>query len=169
MRLEELFGGASGRASGRLTGMVALTSDSPAHVVDLELDDPRMPEALAVLVQLRPHLTLEDWRRIYTEGHPQGLRFTVVEAGGAVVAVAGWRLVACTTAGRRLYIDDLVTNDATRSAGHGKLLIAELEQRARNAGCSVLDLDSGVQRGAAHRFYFRERMTITAYHFTTAL
>jgi GNAT superfamily N-acetyltransferase len=149
--------------------MATSTAASPARVVDLELDDPRMSDALAVLKQLRPQLTLDGWRQIYTEGHPQGLRFTAVEANGAIVAVAGWRLVACTTAGRRLYIDDLVTDDATRSAGHGKLLLTELEQRARDAGCTVLDLDSGVQRGAAHRFYFRERMTITAYHFTAPL
>jgi GNAT superfamily N-acetyltransferase len=143
--------------------------DSTAHLIDLEVDDPRLPEAHAVLSQLRIGLTLEQWRRIYMEGYPQGLRFTAVDADGVIVAVAGWRLVACTTAGRRLYIDDLVTDGATRSAGHGHLLVAELEQRARDAGCTVLDLDSGVQRGDAHRFYFRERMTITAYHFTTTL
>ena len=137
------------------------------RIIDLALDDPRMPEAHEVLVQLRPLLTLDEWRRIYAEGHPQGLRFTVVDEGGAIVAVAGWRLVACTTAGRRLYIDDLVTDASARSSGHGRLLLGELEQRARDAGCTVLDLDSGVQRGAAHRFYFREGMTITAYHFTT--
>ena len=92
-----------------------------------------------------------------------------MDDGGRLVAVAGWRLVACTTAGRRLYVDDLVTDPAVRSAGHGQLLLAELERRARDAGCSILDLDSGVHRGAAHRFYFRERMTITAYHFMLPL
>lgn len=145
------------------------TLTASRRIIDLEIDDPRLPDALQVLVQLRPSLTLDLWRSIYAEGHPQGLRFTAVEADGTIVAVAGWRLVACTTAGRRLYIDDLVTDHATRSSGHGKLLIAELHDRARAAGCSVLDLDSGVQRGAAHRFYFREGMTIAAYHFSAAL
>jgi GNAT superfamily N-acetyltransferase len=140
-----------------------------AQLIDLEVDDPRMPEAFEVLSQLRTELTLEQWRRIYAEGHPQGLRFTVVEAQGAIVAIAGWRLVACTTAGRRLYVDDLVTNAAVRSSGHGRLLLTELEVRARAAGCTLLDLDSGVHRGAAHRFYFREGMIITAYHFTVPL
>jgi GNAT superfamily N-acetyltransferase len=148
---------------------MAALLNSAARLIDLTVDDPRMREALPVLVQLRPKLTLDAWQRIYAQGHPQGLRFTVVEAAGAIVAVAGWRLVSCTTAGRRLYIDDLVTDEATRSSGHGKLLLVELEQRARDAGCTVMDLDSGVQRGDAHRFYFRERMAITAYHFTTSL
>src|SRR4051794_14496226 len=103
---------------------------------------------LEVLRHLRPELTLPQLREIYAEGFGQGLRFTVVEDEGRIVAVAGWRLVACTTVGRRLYIDDLVTDPDLRSAGHGRLLLAELEQRARDAGCRVLDLDSGVHRGA---------------------
>ncbi len=143
-------------------------------ITDIATDDPRLPEVLEVLGQLRPHLTLEGFRAIYAEGYPQGLRFTAVRETadgdtGRIVAVAGWRLIACTTVGRRLYVDDLVTASDTRSAGYGKLLLSELEQRARDAGCSLLTLDSGVQREAAHRFYFRERMSIHAYNFVKAL
>lgn len=141
----------------------------PTSIVDIDPDHPRLPEMHEVLRHLRTELTLAQLREIYTEGFPQGLRFTAVDEGGRLVAVAGWRLVACTTAGRRLYIDDLVTDPAVRSAGHGHLLLAELEGRAREAGCPILDLDSGVHRGAAHRFYFRERMTITSYHFMLVL
>jgi GNAT superfamily N-acetyltransferase len=70
---------------------------------------------------------------------------------------------------RRLYVDDLVTTASSRSAGVGQALLAELEGRARAAGCAVLDLDSGVQRHDAHRFYLRERMAISAHHFTKQL
>jgi hypothetical protein len=48
-------------------------------------------------------------------------------------------------------------------------LLGELEQRARDAGCSCIDLDSGVQRADAHRFYLRERMAIAGYHFRRSL
>lgn len=141
----------------------------PTSIVDIDPDHPRLPEMHEVLGHLRTELTLAQLREIYAEGFPQGLRFTAVDEDGRLVAVAGWRLVACTTAGRRLYIDDLVTDPAVRSAGHGHLLLGELERRAREAGCRILDLDSGVHRGAAHRFYFRERMTITSYHFMLVL
>ena len=144
-------------------------ADAPSKIVDLAVDDPRLPELYAVLRELRTALTLDQLRSIYTEGFAQGLRYTAVESDGTFVAVAGWRLIACTTAGRRLYVDDLVTNPAVRSAGHGKTLLADLEQRAREAGCTTLTLESGVHRGAAHRFYFRERMTIAAYHFQLTL
>jgi GNAT superfamily N-acetyltransferase len=141
----------------------------PSSIVDLDPDHPRLQEMHEVLRHLRTDLTLPQLREIYAEGFPQGLRFTAVDDDGRLVAVAGWRLVACTTATRRLYIDDLVTDPNVRSAGHGHLLLAELEGRARQAGCRILDLDSGVHRGDAHRFYFRERMTIASYHFMLRL
>lgn len=142
-----------------------MTDTTADRIVDLAVDDPRLPEMFEVLRELRPHLTLKHLREIYAEGYPQGLRFTAVESDGHIVAVAGWRLIACTTVGRRLYVDDLVTRPAERSSGHGKLLLGELDQRARAAGCAILTLESGVHRGDAHRFYFRERMIISAYHF----
>ncbi|HEX4429801.1 MAG TPA: GNAT family N-acetyltransferase [Frankiaceae bacterium] len=140
-----------------------------SSIVDIDPDHARLPEMFEVLRHLRSELTLPQLREIYAEGFPQGLRFTAVDEDGRLVAVAGWRLVACTTAGRRLYIDDLVTDPQVRSSGHGHLLLSTLEQRARDAGCRILDLDSGVHRGAAHRFYFRERMTIASYHFMLTL
>ncbi|HEX4018311.1 MAG TPA: GNAT family N-acetyltransferase [Frankiaceae bacterium] len=141
----------------------------PSTIVDIDPDHPRLPEMYEVLRHLRTELTLPQLHEIYAEGFPQGLRFTAVDDDGRLVAAAGWRLVACTTVGRRLYIDDLVTDPNVRSAGHGRLLLGELEKRARAAGCRILDLDSGVHRSDAHRFYFRERMSITSYHFMLVL
>jgi GNAT superfamily N-acetyltransferase len=139
-------------------------------LVDLEPGDARLAaEMLPVLLELRPQLTAESFDAIYREGYPQGLRFLAAYEGSRCVGVAGWRLVALTHLGRKLYVDDLVTTAATRSAGVGHALLAELEIRARAAGCAALDLDSGVQRYDAHRFYFRERLSITAHHFGKAL
>lgn len=78
-------------------------------------------------------------------------------------------MIANTSAVRKLSVDDLVTADDARSAGHGHTLLAELARRGREAGCTVLDLDSGVQRHAAHRFYLRERMDIVSHHFARRL
>ena len=44
-----------------------------------------------------------------------------------------------------------------------------LEEAIRRAAHWVLDLDSGVQRHDAHRFYFRERMHVSSHHFTKRL
>ena len=136
------------------------------QVVELDPDDPALVEALPVLKELRPHLDLDLWRAVYTEGWPQGLRFSAVfDDDDVCVAVAGWRVVANTSAVRKLYVDDLVTTDSGRSRGHGRLLLEYLRHEAATNGCTELDLDSGVHRADAHRFYFRERMEISAFHF----
>ena len=85
------------------------------------------------------------------------------------VAVAGWRIIATTVSVRKLYVDDLVTTSTARSAGHGHVLLEHLRQIAATNGCSDLDLDSGTHRTDAHRFYFREGLVITSFHFRRAI
>lgn len=139
-------------------------------LTELPPDDERLvADALPVLRELRPHLTADTFAAIYAEGHPQGLRFIAAYRDGRCVGVAGWRIIASTNTTRKLYVDDLVTASASRSAGVGRALLRHLEERARDAGCTVLDLDSGVQRFDAHRFYLRERMNITSHHFAKPL
>jgi GNAT superfamily N-acetyltransferase len=140
------------------------------ELIDLEPVDSRLvDDVLPVLRELRPHLTAATFVAIYEEGHPQGLRYLAAYEGARCVGVAGWRLVATTTAIRKLYVDDLVTRSSERSRGIGGRLLEELGERAREANCSLLDLDSGVQRWAAHRFYMREGMTISSFHFVQPL
>jgi GNAT superfamily N-acetyltransferase len=135
-------------------------------LVDLEPGDERLErDALPVLVELRTDLTAALLAAVYDEGYPQGLRYLAAYDKDRCVGVAGWRVVATTAGIRKLYVDDLVTARVERGRGVGAALLAELEIRARAAGCQVLDLDSGVQRTDAHRFYLRERFEITGFHF----
>jgi GNAT superfamily N-acetyltransferase len=73
--------------------------------------------------------------------------------------------VATTAVMRKLYVDDLVTLESERSRGVGARLLRELLARAEASDCQILDLDSAVQRGDAHRFYMREGLTISSFHF----
>jgi GNAT superfamily N-acetyltransferase len=98
-----------------------------------------------------------------------GGRLAVAAEGEAVVGVALWRLVENTYEGRRLYVDDLVTDEQRRSRGVGKALLGHLEDKARRLGCDVLALDSGAQRAQAHKFYFREGMHIPGFCFRKEL
>lgn len=136
--------------------------------MDLEPDDPRLAtQVLPVLKELRPHLTEQSFATVYEEGYEQGLRYTAVydDAEARCLGVAGWRVVASTNVLRKLYVDDMVTTKSSRSSGVGRFLLDNLATRARRAGCAVIDLDSGVQRHGAHRFYFREGMHISSHHF----
>lgn len=67
--------------------------------------------------------------------------------------------------GVQLYCDDLVTDEKRRSTGIGHALIQYMERVGRDRDCDVLALDSGTQRQQAHKFYFREGLPITSFHF----
>ena len=140
------------------------------QVVELDPADPTLAEVLPVLQELRPHLDLDSFRSIYAEGWDQGLRFTAVfDDADRCVAVAGWRIIATTVSVRKLYVDDLVTTSSARSAGHGHVLLEHLVHIAATNGCSDLDLDSGTHRTDAHRFYFREGLVISSFHFRRSI
>ena len=138
-------------------------------IVDLEPNDPRWESAFPVLQELRPTLTTEQFQQVLAEGTGQGLRFTAVFEDDQCVAIAGWRVIANMSAIRKLYVDDLSTAASARSRGHGATLLNELMERGRQLGCTLIDLDSGVQRFDAHRFYLTQRMHINSHHFTKDL
>lgn len=118
--------------------------------------------------QLRPALPADYCRRMEAI-FANGGRLVLALEGEQVVGLALWRQVENTYEGRRLYVDDLVTDEARRSKGVGKALLAWLEGQARALGCDVLALDSGVQRSRAHAFYFREGFFIPSFCFRKAL
>ncbi len=123
-----------------------------------------------VMVQLRPHLTRESLvAQVRRQREREGYQLVYVEDEGQVRALAGFRFQEMLARGWHMYVDDLVTDELGRSRGYGAFLMDWLVARAREEGCDNLDLDSGVQRFAAHRFYFRQRMTISAYHFALPL
>jgi len=118
--------------------------------------------------QLRDKLPA-DYRGRLTEIFATGGRLVLTVEGDRVLGLALWRVVDNTYEGRRLYVDDLVTDAACRSRGVGHGLLAWLEMTAGRLGCAVLALDSGVQRGDAHRFYFREGFFIPSFSFRKKL
>ena len=123
-----------------------------------------------VIVELRPHLSSPEAFAAQVERQQaQGYRLAYLEAAGEVRALAGYRIQEKLSAGNFLYVDDLVTRAADCSKGYGGVLFDWLIERAREAGCAQLQLDSGVWRYGAHRFYLRKGMDITAHHFDLKL
>ena len=127
------------------------------------------PELLAaaesVHRQLRPQLPASYVPRM-KEIFAGGAEMAVVVVDGKVAGITVFRVLEKTFTGRELYCDDLVTDEARRSTGVGHALIAYMEGVVRERKCDALTLDSGTQREQAHKFYFREGMTVTAFHFT---
>jgi hypothetical protein len=118
--------------------------------------------------QLRPKLPADytgKMRRVFAGGG----RMLIAADGEAVVGVAIWRVYENTFAGMQMYVDDLVTDETRRSSGVGHALMEALQGMARALGCESYSLDSGTQRQQAHKFYFRENMVVTAFHFDKKL
>lgn len=123
-----------------------------------------------VMRQLRTHFTEEAaFVAQVQRQRKEGYRLASLEDEGEVRAVAGYRILEWLFGGRYCYIDDLVTDENKRSLGYGDALFDWLVGEARAAGCKHFDLDSGVQRFAAHRFYLRKRMIIASHHFSLDL
>jgi GNAT superfamily N-acetyltransferase len=132
-------------------------------------DDVRL--AWPVMRQLRAHHTEESYTdtvaRMMAQEEPYRLSVWMEEE--RVMAVAGWRYGESLFAGRYAYVDDLVSDESVRGRGTAWRLLAGIADLARERGCAYFELDSGVQRFAAHRFYLRFGFDITSHHFVMKL
>lgn len=126
-------------------------------------------QCFPVMVQLRPHLDPAEFVSRVQRQQQVGYHLVYLEVDAAVQAIAGFRIFETLAHGKVLYIDDLVTDVSAHGNGYGSALIDWLIQYARSQDCASLQLDSGVQRSQAHRFYFGRDMTITAFHFAIQL
>lgn len=131
----------------------------------LATTDAEIEACFPVMVQLRPHLRREEFVQRVRAQQADGYRLAYLAVDGEPVAVAGYRFGQNFAWGRFLYVDDLVTSAQHRSKGYGGILLRWLVQEAKAHGCQQLHLDSGVQRHDAHRFYRREGMELSSYHF----
>ena len=138
-------------------------------VVCLAETDEEIARAFPVMRHLRPHLEEAEFVPRVRRMQQSGFHLALLEDDGRVVGAGGFRFIENLFSGRIMYVDDLVTDADLRSRGHGKILLDWLIGRARAAGCQAFELDSGVQRFDAHRFYLTNRMMISSHHFRLTL
>lgn len=143
-------------------------SSNPVRRFHVETDAD-FDRAYPVIVQLRPQLTPETFRERVRQQMKQGYRLAALEADGQVRSLGGYRLLDYLWVGRAMYVDDLVTDEASRSHRYGEQLLAWLREIATADGCRELHLDSGLHRARAHRFYFRQGMQVGDFHFVLKL
>lgn len=147
-----------------MTVNVVAITDAEGAVINADL----LVAGESVHRQLRPNLP-QDYAGRMKEIFQGGAEMAVAIVGSRVAGIAVFRILEKTFTGRELYCDDLVTDEKQRSTGVGRALIAYLEKVGRERRCDMLALDSGTQRQQAHKFYFREQMPITAFHFSKTL
>jgi GNAT superfamily N-acetyltransferase len=138
------------------------------HIQVAESDN-ELQACFIVMAELRPDLVPDEFVARVRRQEREGFRLAYLKDGDDVMAVAGFRLMEKLFTGPAMYVDDLVTKHGARSRGYGHALFRWLIAHARTQGCRALELDSGVQRFDAHRFYLRERMAIQSHHFVLEL
>jgi len=123
-----------------------------------------------VMRQLRPHVPFDEYLAVIRRMElTDGYQLAALYDENTVRAVAGYRFMEMLYTGKIIYVDDLNTDERFRSKGYGKSLLNWLKSEAKAQGCAQIHLDSGVQRESAHRFYFREGLTINCHHFHAKL
>ncbi len=95
-------------------------------------------------------------------------RYVESEDGDVLVAVSGDEVIGLASVyvdipsirfGQRCWLEDLVVTSSQRSRGVGRLLLDAATGWARARDCTHLELDSGLARKDAHRFYEANGMT----------
>lgn len=140
------------------------------HDIRIACTDAEIASAYRVMSQLRTHLVEDEFVPLIKKlAHESNYQLVTLLTEGNICAVGGCRITDSLAWGHYIYVDDLITDIQMRSYGYGEALLDWITDYGRANGCTELHLDSGVQRHSAHRFYLRERMDITCYHFRREL
>lgn len=133
--------------------------------INLLKPDERIDAVFDVMRELRPQYDRAALAEQIAKQQRNGYQVVYVQQEGQVLAVAGFVVSEKLAWRKHVYIDDLVTSEAARSTGVGRVLMDWFKNYCKANQCEQLHLDSGVQRFRAHRFYLREGFDISSHHF----
>jgi GNAT superfamily N-acetyltransferase len=115
--------------------------------------DEEIREAFPIVAELRDHLDEAQYLDLYERMAEEGYRLFAVYDDETPVAVAGVTISTNFYLGRHAYVYDLVTTAEERSKGHGTRLLEFVHEWAAERDCEAVELESGLWRDDAHRFY----------------
>lgn len=110
-------------------------------------------EVFSIITELRDHLDLESYLVLLEEMREDGYRLFALYVDDEPIAVAGVKITTNFYLGRHVFVYDLVTTGEERSKGYGKRLLSFVHEWAADRDCEAVELESGLWRDDAHRFY----------------
>lgn len=131
--------------------------------------DPTIDSCWEAMSLLRPHLKKEQFVLQIKAMQDEGYNLIYLSENNKTVSVAGYRIFSMLYCGKQLYIDDLSTIENYRGKGYASKLLNYLYEIAKNKNCISVQLDSGPTRKTAHKLYFKENFSISAFHFNKEL
>src|SRR3954464_205350 len=103
-----------------------------------------------IIVQLRPHLTEEEFLRQVRQQSHGGYELVGALRADRIVGILGMRPVHTLARGPHLHVDDIIIDEAERRTGGGRALMNYAETDARARGMAAVFLDA---RPVAIGFY----------------
>ena len=138
--------------------------DQQEFTISFANSDADISASFPIMQELRTHFTdIEAYKAQIRRQMDDGYTLALLWFGGEIAGCGGFRVHETLSRGKYMYVEDLVTSSRLRSHGLGDKLFDWLAGQARERGCAQMEIISGVQRGEAHRFYHRKRMTIKAF------
>ncbi|KFN01284.1 GNAT family N-acetyltransferase [Bacillus clarus] len=134
------------------------------------ITEEQLYEVLPVLQQLRTALSKEKASSLFRKMKEENYKlFSLYDEEDEVVSLAG--VAVCTNFynEKHVFVYDLVTAEAHRSKGYGKVLLSYIEKWGIEKGCESIVLTSAFPRVNAHRFYEREGYDKVSYSFCKEL
>lgn len=160
-----------------LTNFQSVESNNEIRVIDItdlpeEENEELLKQAHEIYLQLRPHLPIDQKayitqiRDICRTGPA---RLILAINNNEILGLSLYRVSRNVEYSKYIYCDDLVTNENKRGSGVGRCLINYMKSEAEKLGIDRLTLDSGCQRGRAHKFYHREGFIINQFGFSMVI
>ena len=126
--------------------------------------------SFSVMKELRPQLKdCATYAVQIAHQRAQGYRLLAAWSDGAIVGLAGYRLMDNLLYGRFVYVDDLVVTASLHRGGVGERLLQAARQQAMDLNCENFVLDTGLHMALAQRFYFRQGLLAQGMHFVEPL
>ena len=112
-----------------------------------------LTRAFLVMRELRTHLSERQYFDLLETMTGEGYELIALLDEDEIKALAGIAYRTNFYYGKYCWVFDLITKESDRSRGYGRSLLGHIEEAARDRGCDVVALSSGLQRTDAHRFY----------------
>ena len=103
------------------------------------------------------------------ESHDSAVLVAEDDAGELVGFCTAYQDMHSVRFGYRAWVEDLAVHPQRRSSGVGKALIEEAKAWARQRGATHFELDTGLARTDAQRFYEREGPLTKGYSYSWQL
>ena len=163
-----------------MQGLHVLPENDQIHAVDItdlpeEENERWLIDAQDIYRQLRPHLPtdqqnyIKQIREICRTGPARMIVVVSKNESKEILGLALYRFTENALYSQHIYCDDLVTNEIHRSSGVGRCLINSMKNEGIKRDIHRLILDSGCQRGRAHKFYHREGFIISRFGFVMTM